>query len=185
MFFLDLLVSLKSSLFVQASTEGCKLGAAEKTEFEYLIGLFGNNFGHYGRSGLGSNKTNPLKIHCWVATKASHKCGNLELLQLNYIVSFSRVRQNTHAFNFYSKLNYSTFFLEQNYQWCSWLPLNHSERQKWMYSFRRSLIGLDSSPWFRGTETSFHKLSIGHKITMWKINLLNTFWKFSEPKTAR
>ena len=82
------------------------------------------------------------------------------------------------CFEFLFKVELLHIFLEQSYQWSFWLPLNHSERQKWMYSFRRSLIGLDSSPWFRGTETSFHKLSIGHKITMWKINFWTHFESF-------
>ena len=78
-------------LLVQASLEDYELGATEKTEFEYWVGRLATKM-DFRLVGTWKQKTNSKNNHCWFATKASHKSGNLSLLHFCCILSFSRVQ---------------------------------------------------------------------------------------------
>ena len=165
-----------SPIFSSGKPRRLQARSYEEIEFEYLIGLFGNNKGFLGRSALGSTTTNPLNNHCAFATKATHKSGDLGLLHFNCILSSSRVKHIL-MLSFCTQSWSTPFFLEQTFQWCFWL-LKHSKLQKVVYSLRRSLIGLVFSFRFEERQQVFTVFQLSTKPDVEKCfveHILNVF----------
>ena len=116
-------------LLVQAGLEDYKLGATEKTEFQYLFGRLAKKIGFW-------------PVRTWRQKKQIQKTITVDSQQRliirvrTSVFCISVVSSVFHGSNTYScflfvlKVELPHNFLEQTYQWCFWLPKNHSKLQK-------------------------------------------------------
>ena len=115
-------------LLVQASLEDYKLGATEKTEFEYWVGRLATKMdfrpvGTWKQKKTQKTITVDSQQRLLIRVRTSVFCIS--------VVSSVFHGSNTYScFLFVLKVELLHIFWEQTYQWSFWLPWNHSKLQK-------------------------------------------------------